>query len=438
MDVQIDGPDPQDMSRITWAATHDEMQKESDEQVNKLEQLISFIHGEAPDVSGHREYAVEAAVLFGSPELLTLPAHCFVAGNERYEAAIEGFFDKTREALLRFWEHLKAMVRHVIDWFKGLFEKKKDKTPDSKKVTTILDKVVGDRQLTVILGQENVSNVGNEDFRPANGGSRLAKMFENYKDTLTDKEVDFLTSGTYYRNIQLLVKDWNQGRYPSFISSLQADIDRWTDEGLSRTKHVGKDVRVVKEFRDEMQESGNKFMQDHARAFMNIRHMEEMHQNTRTAGNLHRLHEFLAKPSALFPHISNLWKTIHFESMTEDDRQLIRSLEEIEQSYDVRIKHMRERSSVDKMIWPAEDAFLQLCAKINQDALRHITILTRISDVIKHSAINAFNATNKSFAYIRHLLQQIRMQPNVDRKEVERCLQSIDERHRELQALVSY
>lgn len=429
--------DPQDMNTVNMQV---DMTDATSEHLEQLTQLNAFIDRLETTGTLDKDIAFESSAIFTGNEILRA-YYSPLDAQKKFNSAMESFTDKVAETAMRVFEALKKAIIRLKDWLMG---KLKGKDEDKSKIMEAgnqakLQKLLSDPEfdrIDAIL--KTAQKAGLEDYRPVEANSRLAKMFEGYKQTLSDMEVDFLTSGTYYRNIQVLVKDWNEGHYSEFVSTLRGDIDAWTDEGLDKTKHVGKDSRVVREFRDTMQASANTLFAKHSRKLSAIRYMEETHQNTRTAGNVHRLHEFLTKPSSLFPHISNLWKTIHFESMTTDDQELIKSLDKVETYFDARIKMMRERASVDKVLWPAEDAFLQLCAKINQDALKAITILVRISDIIRKSAICALNATNKSFTYIRHLLQQIKASASANVEEVERCIQAIDTRHKELEQLVSY
>jgi hypothetical protein len=411
-----------------------------DSHLEQLEQLDLFIQRleDAGELS--KEVALESAAMFDDTNILN-SYYSISDKQQKFNSAVESLGEKIMSGLQKAFQAMLEMVIRIKDWFK-----KKLGLGDYVAGVAILG-VAAQQEIQKALSKVDLSAIdklvenngkGLEDYRPAEVNSKLARVFDNYKQTLSDMEIDFLTSGTYYRNIQVLVKDWNSGSYGEFVAKLQSDISDWTGAGLDKTKHVGKDARVVREFKDKMQAEANEMLARHNRKFTAIRYMEETHQNTRTAGNIHRLHEFLNKPSALFPHISNLWKTIHFESMSEDDQKLIKSLDQIEEYFNTRIKALREHASVEKLLWPAEDAFLQLCAKVNQDALKAITVLVRISDIIRKSAICAFNATNKSFSYIRHLLVQVKGTGKANVQEIDKCIQAIDARHAELKNLVTY
>lgn len=354
------------------------------------------------------------------------------------EMALESFYEATKGILVSAYEKMLVWLEKIKLYFLKMFKGKDKSKITTKENQAKLHKLLQDPLDSKIDGFLALADkAALEDLSQA-GNGKLQQIFNRFKETLSDQEADFLTSGTYYRNIKVLVKDWNECKFSAFIKGLQHDIDSWGNDGLSQAKHVGKDVRVVNEFRERMRLKAEDIRAKYRKNFMAIKHLEETHLNLRSAGNLTRLHEFLNKPSALFPHVSNLWKVIEFESMTNDDKALINEIDKITNEFELRIKTMREKTSVDTMVWPAEDAVLQLITKTNQDMLKYISTLAGISAVLRTSAITAFNATNKSFAYIKHILNLVKAMPNVNSVEVERCIDSIDKRHKELEELVQY
>ena len=379
------------------------------------------------------------------PEKCILSA--YFGSNDRIQKqqlAVESIKDSIIEAIKNTYDYIIATLKRFIGWFHEIAARM---FTGNKKQISEIHTVLNDTELLTAMKDvdELVTSVGNvslEDFysppeESRSSGVKVTDVFENFKKSLNEQEVDFLTSGHRYRVIKTVVDDFTHQHYSDFINGFSNDIQKWIKDGLDEAPHIGKNDDVVESFTHKRIRQLDTIRQKYNGTIKHIEDLESKCISVPPKGDLNHLNLFQKQPSILFPHIERIWKTIKFEKISEDDRKLIANLEKIRKQFETDGKQIIGRIENRKQYWPAEDSVLRSAQRANREMLKYIASLVKVGGFIKNSANTAYHATVKSFSYINRLLNAIGKLPNVDRDKLLKCIDIINAKRRKIDAITS-
>lgn len=390
---------------------------------------------------GVEDYGVEDMDIgYGGPSLGVVEEVPFPKGE--LEVSLEGIASSIWDVIAKIFDKLGKMIDKFITWLKSISgmggSNSSFYTPETgKKINAIMN----DSELKHAIEDglkeaSKATTIGNEDFFSA-PIEQTMEIFAGYQKSLTEKEVDFLTSGHRYKLIEKAVNDYTRARLPEYVMGIEYDLFTWGQEGLNKSLHTGNgDVAVenfVKEQKAKLAEIERKY--EHSSKF--IRSMADDFAAIANANAARdRLNVFLKAPSGLFPHLEHLWKVIHFDRISEEDSKLINTLEDIHKKHENMLQRFRAQAKENDKFWPAEDEMLKMIMAAHKESSTNLSKVVRVAGFIKESALTAFNATMKSFSYLIRILGVVSKMGNVDQAKVKRSVDIISQRRRDLNSLL--
>lgn len=363
--------------------------------------------------------------------------------TQKHQIAVESIKNSIIESIKNAYDYIVSMLKRFIGWLNDIVHRT---FTGSKKQTDEIHSVLNDAELSSCMKDvddlyKTAGNVALEDFynndEDRGSGIRVTDVFENFKKSLNEHEIDFLTSGHRYKTIKTVVDDFTHQHYADFINGFSEDIQKWFKEGLDEAPHIGKSDDVVERFNYKRTRQLNTIRQKYNTTIVHIEDLERKCISVPPKGDHTHLNLFQKQPSILFPHIERIWQTIKFEKISEDDRKLIANLEKIRKQFETDGKQFIGKLESKKQFWPAEDVVLRGAQRANREMLKYIASLVKVGGFIKNSANTAYHATVKSFSYISRLLNAIGKLPNVDRDRLLKCIDVINEKRRRIDAITS-
>lgn len=305
--------------------------------------------------------------------------------------------------------------------------------------------IVSDHELKTAVDDaiELTNNVSLEDFnstliKTANHtGIRIDEVFDSFKSSLNESEVDFLTSGQRYKVIKNVIDDFSTNNFPDYISRITFDINKWADGGLQQAPHIGKDEDVVSKFITDESKKADVIKSKYSSKVNVIKEMEKYCNDHSAKGSMDHLDLFYKKPSILFPHLEHLWDSVRFERIDDEDKKLIASLEKIKKQFEENAKHVQFKLENKKQSWPAEDRMLRLIHDNNIEVMKNIGSLVKVGGFIKSAINTAYQATVKSFSFITRLLRTIGHLPNIDKDKLTKCIDVIQRKRQMLDRITT-
>lgn len=389
--------------------------------------------------------AMEADAIAPSKNILSI---YFGAGgkDQKYTLATESIKDSIVEAVVKAYKYIADMIKKFIGW---LVKLTKDVFHGSEKQVDDVKTVLKDHELLECMKDVDdlLASAGSAAMESARHGDgdheyrgdavKVTDVFEIFKRSLNEREVDFLTSGHQYKVIKDVVNEFSNGHYPQFISGFSDELQSWVREGLREAPHVGNDEDVVERFIYKRTRALNEIKQKYHTAISTIDELDRLCVNIPAQGDHEHLNLFQKKPSVLFPHIERIWETVKFERIGDADKKLLVNLEKIRKQFENDTKNVRSKLDSDKQPWPAVEGILRLAQRANREMLSYISSLVKVGGFIKNSANIAYHATVKSFSYITRLLNAIGKLPNVDRQKLNKCLDTIHSKRRAIDMITS-
>ena len=368
--------------------------------------------------------------------------------EQKYQLAVESIKDSIVETVTKAYNAIVEMLKKFIGWIKSFFTSNKFQA-DEKQVNQIKKELSDQKFLTCtkdvddLLAEagtaalEDIGIRGDGDHEYRGDPIKVGDVFEIFKRSLNEHEVDFLTSGHQYKIIKNVVDEFSHGHYPDFINGISDEIQSWLQNGLTEAPHVGRDEDVVERFSHKQKRILDQIKQKYHTASSGIEEMERMCVTNPPKGDHQHLNLFQKKPSILFPHIERIWDTVKFEKITDEDKKLITSLEKVRKQFETDSKNISSKLSSQKQTWPPEEAILRLAQRTNREMLQHISSLVKVGVFIKNSANTAYQATMKSFSYITRLLNAISKLPNVNREKLNKCIDVIQAKRRAIDKITA-
>lgn len=380
-----------------------------------------------------KDIALESAIIHSDDRILAT----YYSGDDKlkkYQTALEEMSIGIVAAIAAGIAAVVAIVVKLINHLRGNVNS--SGFTGNKDQVTAVQKIVGDRELVDAVDDalriaHDAGGTALEDFRQM-GGVAVGDVFDRYKDSLNEPEVDFLTTGTRYHATKDTISEFTSRHFPSYIKGMSEDIENWVTEGLKQAPFVGKSEETVHDF---MRDEGTKLAairRKYASHAADIEEMERRCRNHSPQGNVGHLQTFRDRPSSLFPHLEKIWKDAKFEHITEEDKKLIASLEEVKQRFEKSANVMKAKAEKRDRPWPAEEAIMRLAHDTHRDVVKHLTGLVKVGSFIRSSTHTAYRATSKSFTYILLILNAINKMPNVDHKALYKSIDVIQRKQREL------
>lgn len=408
------------------------------ESYDHLDKRISDLIRVADDLEGQTSLsmstALEADRIVPHKEILSV-----YFGNDpkviKHQLATESIKDSIVDAVKKAYQHIAEMLKKFVGWIVDSIKKAyaaskanvgQIKTAIAECVSELSDIDELTHSIADGLSMEDASHYNQ------NGGVYIGDVFEKFRTSLNETEVDFLTSGQRYKIVKDIVHEFSMGNYPEFISGITNDIRFWIEESLEEARNTGRDPDVVKNFSFKQNKKLTDIKQRYYHSITGIDEMDRQCSNHLPKGDYAHLKLFQNKPSMLFPHLQHIWDSIKFEKIDESDKRLISNLDKIRKQYESDAKTISAALVNKDHSWPAEDEVLRMAQAANRNILRYISVLIKIGSFIKHSANTAYQATMKSFTYISKLLNAISRSSTADKDKLNRCLDVIHEKLRSL------
>lgn len=413
-----------------------EQQEDYAKRLDLLEELAEQIE-QAKDLS--LTTALEADKIIPDINILD----CYFSPDEgvaTYQKALEEVSAGAVAIVAAAIAAVAALIYKLIQFIRGKLNTPNHFVGNAEQVKAVED-VLRDHELKSALSEaedilKHVPKDAMEDMRPQGYVNvSVTEVFDSFKRSLNESEVDFLTSGHRYKVIKDVVEDFSRGKYPDFVYGIGDDIDRWIKDGLDKAPHIGRDSDVVNTFIREQKRQYETIKSDYRQNFSGIRDMVQRCMDHVAKGSIEHLHMFQKKPSALFPHLEHLWRSIRFENISHEDKRLLSSLERVKKQFDEMARKMEGRSEHSRG-WAAEDAMLRLAQSSTREMAEYISNLVRVGNFIRNSSEAAYHATVKSFSYITRLLNAISKIPDVDRDRLKKCLDVITQKRNALTGII--
>lgn len=414
---------------------------ELEKSLEQLNTLISLKSNLESIGKCNKSIALEADRLLPDSGILNI-YYSQANNTEKYQLATEGIGLGIVNAL----SHVMNTVGHVVDKFIDVL-KGTTHNSNGHQPTGVIDSVAISKELSnredVQLLEDVLDDVNHEypgisleDALPPTIKIDINSIFESYKNSLTDHEIDFLSSGHVYKTIRNIVDEFSDNDYSDYIETLSDTLAYWLASNLKQTPHIGKDEDVVKTF-EAQQKAALLTTFDHYQGKTNtIKDLIDLIGIARANSDTTSILLFKRKPSVLFPHLEHIWSSIKFENITQRDRELIASLETIKKSFEDESKKILHKLDSTR-IWPAEEAILKIAHKYYIELASNLMLLMRVASYIKTSSQSAYHATIKSFTYIQKLLNVLHKLPNIDTAKLHKCIDRINEKRKFLNAVVS-
>lgn len=385
--------------------------------------------------------AMESERVLGHSRLLNT-----VGVAQSREIAMESILDATKSVISRIYTTLLEMIQKLIAWFKERFTKagKFQGTPEQVKQITLL---LADPELQRSCGEVFSSAefkamqegkvldekvVGQEDFRIA-PADKLQEIYSKFKESLSDRETDFITAGKYFHTIAQTVQDYSRMRFSDFIAAMENDINSWGDDGLAKAPFVGKNELVADDWLTKQRVEMRKIRERHSVQLSKLSDLSERANQTPVEPNTSRLLQYYKQPSTLFPQLERNWKQAGFENLNTDDRRLAQTLEEVAK----RFKTLADNPP-DTKDWPAYDGMAKLIAQVHREAMRDVQRLMQVANFIQNSADTAYQGTLKSFAYLMRILTVVSVSPGADKPAIAKVIETLRDRQKTLTELVKH
>lgn len=395
-----------------------------------------------PEVATEAFGEEEMDIGYGGPSLGVVDAVPFPEEQVEFGPALEGILSGLWEMIAKIFDKIGKMIDKFITWLKSVAGMNSSNasfyTPETGKK---IHEIISDSELKHAIEDglkeaSKATTLGNEDFFSA-PIEQTMEIFAGFQKSLTEKEVDFLTSGHRYKLIEKAVNDYTRARLPEYVMGIEYDLFTWGQEGLNKSLHTGNgDVAVenfVKEQKAKLAEIERKY--EHSTKF--IRSMADEFAAIANANAARdRLNVFLKAPSGLYPHLDHLWKVIHFDRISEEDSKLINTLEDIHKKHETMLQRFRAQAKENDKFWPAEDEMLKMIMAAHKESSTNLSKVVRVAGFIKESALTAFNATMKSFSYLIRILGVVSKMNGVDQVKVKRSVDIISQRRRDLNSLL--
>lgn len=360
------------------------------------------------------------------------------------QIALESILDATKSVISRIYTTLLEMVQKLITWFKQRFTTtgKFQGTPEQVKQVQLLladpglqrscDTVFNSAEFKAMQSGQTPaeSTVGQEDFRIA-PADKLQEIYSKFKDSLSDRECDFVTAGKYFHTIAQTVQDYSRMRFSTFITAMENDINQWGDDGMAKAPFVGKDELVADDWLTKQRVEMRKIRDRHLVQLSKLSDLSERATQTPVEPNTSRLLQYYKQPSTLFPQLERNWKQAGFENLNTDDRQLLKTLEEVAK----RFKALADNPP-DTKDWPAYDGMAKLIAQVHREAMRDVQRLMQVASFIQNSADTAYQGTIKSFAYLMRILAVVAVSPGADKPAIAKVIETLRDRQKTLTDLV--
>ena len=345
--------------------------------------------------------------------------------KDRARVAAEGIGQSIVDVSLRIMARIREMVKKAIQWLLGVFNSKSGFTGKSEQVVAV-QRILNDPALAKAikdgLAEGKGSALGVEDYFPNNDTATLNGMYSTYEASLSDVEIDFLTSGTKYKQVRNMVSDFTGGHLAEFIRDYEKDLFKWGQEGLEKAIHTGNGEDAVQGYIVDQTRKLKAMQEQYERPVRIINEMSDAYVKNAESVHRDRLKVFLREPSKLFPHLEHLWKEIHFERISEDDRKILHTLEDVERNHEQIITKFKTYANSSKK-WAPEEEMFKLITKTHQEGMVIIGKLVRVAGYIKTASGTAYTASIKSLGYIIKVLNEISKLPNANREKV---MKSID------------
>lgn len=355
----------------------------------------------------------------------------------KYRLATESIVDGIIESVKNLYKLIVEMINRSITFIQSFFTKKK--FAGTKEQVDGMKDILSDRETEKAVDDAVLlltrTGVSLEDVGPKIQID-IGAVFDHYQSALTEHELDFITSGHRYKVIKDVIVEFTGARYHEFIDKYTDEIDTWVELGLSHSPHIGKDETVVYKFKMDEQRKLIAIKEKYTPRFNTLEEIERLCfvQNTGGKGAQH-LEYFKRKPSALFPHLEHIWKSIPFDRIGDDDRKLMVSLEKVKKRFEDSSKRIDGKLKSERDRWPARDEMLRMANRANKEIMECINSLVRVVGFIRHSADTAYNATVKSFNYITRMLNAIGKLPGIDRERLMQCIDVIQKKRRAIDQL---
>lgn len=355
----------------------------------------------------------------------------------KHRLATESIADGIVEAVKNLYKMIVEMIKRAIAFIQSFFTKKKF-TGTKEQVDGMKD-ILSDHETEKAVDDAmqllNQSGVSMEDAGPKIQID-IGAVFEAYQQALSEHELDFITSGHRYKIIKDVIVEFTSARYHEFVNKYTDEVDTWVELGLNQSPHIGKDETVVYKFKMDEQRKLTGIKEKYTSRFNSLEELERMCfiQNTGEKGTQH-LEYFKRKPSALFPHLEHIWKSVPFDRIGDDDRKLMVSLEKVKKRFEDSSKRIDGKLKSERDRWPARDEMLRMANRANKEIMECINSLVRVVGFIRHSADTAYNATVKSFNYITRMLNAIGKLPGIDRERLMQCIDVIQKKRRAIDQL---
>ncbi len=413
-----------------------------DEVGERIDALMDLAQQMSLDDSLTMSAAMEADAIMPDKNILSV---YFGSGNksEKHKLATESILSGIVESIKKAYDYVVSMIKKFIGWISSFFNGKGFTVEVS--VISGIRGVLNDSYLASALSEVDsmvsqvAKGIGMEDIGFMAGHQpsiQISEVFENFKRSLNEHEVDFLTSGQRYKVIKDVVSEFTRGHYPDFVNGFSKELQDWVKDGLKEAPHIGRDQDVVSKFTAQRIRVINDIKHKYSSTIRGIDELEHKCVGYPPKGD-HHLGVFQKQPSSLFPHIERIWQTVKFENISSEDKKLILSLEKVKKQFEADSKQITGMLQTRENGWPAENAVLKLAHSSNRDMLKYIATLVRVGAFIRTSANTAYQATMKSFTYITRLLHAIGKLPNIDRDRLHKCLEVINQKRRAIDSLTA-
>lgn len=354
--------------------------------------------------------------------------------KDRLRVGNEAILATIWDTVLKMMAKIREMIKNAIQWFVNLFNRKGFK--GSKKQVESIQKIMDDRELARAidegLAEAKGKNLGKEDYFPNNEASTVIGIFSSFQAGLSDMEIDFLSSGTRYKQMRNAVSDFTGAHLSEFLRDYEKDLFKWGQDGLEKSIHTGNGEDAIQSFITDQMKKHRAMQEQYDRPIRIIREMTDQYLKPPEPVHRERLKIFMREPSKLFPHLEHLWKEIHFERISEEDRKILHTLEEVEKNHEHLVTKFQAYAKANQKPWGPEEEMLKNITKVHQESMVLIGKLVRVAGHIKTASATAYTASIKSLTYLIRVLNEISKLPNVNRDKVMKSIDIISDRRRAL------
>lgn len=349
--------------------------------------------------------------------------------------AMESIWDETKNLAQRAYEKMLELVRQFIDWIRRRIDGQGFRST-SEQVKAVQN-VLGDRQLAQELNQILTDTSftqalqGSAPAMESNSNERLRTIFQQYKESLSEYESDFVTSGKGFQLLLTVVNEYNRNKYPQLLKTAESDVAAWMDDGFRKAPFTGNDDDVVERWLKEHREALKAKRAAYEKRLDEMAALGSKVSDRVVAPNGSKLLGYYSHPSTLFPELERQWRVSGLENVSREDRELLRTLQEIAERYSKAIK-----SPATSKTWPALDEVIRSAIAMQSDVVDDIQQLMFIWRYIQRSGETAYTATQKSFRYIAGVLVCAAEQPGANAQAIKRTIDLLRERQNTLNDVI--